>query len=209
MSPSSTNPPADRSPREGMSFTPASAGTSPAPTNRSLHHADDLSAPADFDLSQVVIRLATDTDLPHLRELFRESILEGLVGDNDTGADIDNLQQGYFADDGASGFWVAERDGTIIGMIGVQKTADSAAEVRRLRVRGSHRRRGVGALLMERALAFCREHGYLKIVLDVRIERGPAISLFEKFGFSHTRTRDIDGRKILDFYLDLYRDPKR
>ncbi len=163
----------------------------------------------DFDLAQVAIRLAASVDQPSLRELFRESILEGLVGDNDTGADIDNLQQGYFSDDGASGFWVAERDGVVIGMIGVQKTADNAAEVRRLRVRGTYRRRGIGALLMERALAFCREHGYLKVVLDVRIERGPAIALFEKFGFAHTRTRDIEGRKLLDFYIDLYRDPRR
>ena len=96
----------------------------------------------------------------------------------------------------------------VIGMIGVQKMGDNAAEVRRLRVRGTCRRRGIGALLMEKALAFCKHHGYLKIVLDVRIERGPAIALFEKFGFSHTRTREIDGRKLLDFYLDLYRDPK-
>jgi hypothetical protein len=42
----------------------------------------------------------------------------------------------------------------------------------------------------------------------VRIERGPAIALFTKFGFSLARSRDIDGRKLLDFYLDLYRDPK-
>jgi ribosomal protein S18 acetylase RimI-like enzyme len=163
---------------------------------------------ADLDLSQVTIRLAGPEDHSHLRELFRESILEGLVGDNDTGADIDNLHEGYFSDDGASGFWVAEYQGGIIGMVGVQRTADNAAEVRRLRVRGTYRRGGVGTLLMERALAFCRERGYLKVVLDVRIERGPAISLFEKFGFSHTRTREIGGRKLLDFYIDLYRDPK-
>jgi ribosomal protein S18 acetylase RimI-like enzyme len=93
-------------------------------------------------------------------------------------------------------------------MVGVQKMDDNAAEIRRLRVRGSYRRHGIGTLLMETALAFCRHHGYLKLVLDVRIERGPAIALFEKFGFTLTRSRDIDGRKLLDFYLDLYREPK-
>ena len=155
------------------------------------------------------MRLAENSDQPALRELFREGLVEGLVGDNDTGADIDNLQEGYFSDDGQSGFWVADYNGLVIGMVGVQKSGDSAAEVRRLRVRGTFRRHGIGTLLMEKALAFCRHHGYLKIVLDVRIERGPAISLFEKFGFAHTRTREIDNRKLLDFYLDLYRDPKK
>lgn len=154
------------------------------------------------------MRLAQPEDHAFLRELFRESILEGLVGDNDTGADIDNLQAGYFSDDEQSGFWVADYNGLVIGMVGVQKTADSAAEVRRLRVRNTFRRHGIGTLLMEKALAFCRHHGYLKITLDVRIERGPAIALFEKFGFAHTRTREFEGRRLLDFYLDLYREPK-
>lgn len=164
--------------------------------------------PGDFAIKQVTVRLADERDQPYLRELFRESVIEGLVGDNDTGADIDNLREGYFSDDGQSGFWVADHQGLVIGMVGVQKIADNSAEVRRLRVRGTFRRHGIGALLMEKALGFCKHHGYLKIVLDVRIERGPAIALFEKFGFAHNRTRDIDGRKLLDFYLDLYRDPK-
>jgi len=169
----------------------------------------DGPCPPDFTLEQVTIRLACESDSPVLRELFQESVLEGLVGDNDTGADIDNLREGYFADDGQSGFWVAEYAAVVIGMVGVQKTNDNTAEVRRLRVRGSYRRHGLGAILMEQALTFCQQHGYLKVVLDVRLERGPAIALFEKFGFRNTRSRDIGGRKILDFYLDLYRDPKR
>jgi ribosomal protein S18 acetylase RimI-like enzyme len=173
------------------------------------HPSPDMPCPADFEQSQVGVRLAEPQDHPFLRELFRESVIEGLVGDNDTGADIDNLQEGYFSDEGQSGFWVASHRDIVIGMIGVQKIADNSAEVRRLRVRGTYRRHGIGTLLMEKALAFCKHHGYLKVVLDVRIERGPAIALFEKFGFSHTRVREIDGRKLLDFYLDLYREPKK
>lgn len=164
--------------------------------------------PADFRVEQVEVRLAQGEDHPALRELFQESVIEGLVGDNDTGADIDNLQEGYFSDDGQSCFWIAAHGGRVVGMIGVQKIRDNTAEMRRLRVRGTFRRRGVGSLLMERAVAFCRKQGYLKVILDVRVERGPAIAMFEKFGFSHARTRDLDGRKLLDFYLDLYRDPK-
>ncbi len=92
-------------------------------------------------------------------------------------------------------------------MVGVQKTSEHEAEIRRLRVRADYRRKGLGTRLMEQALSFCRHHGYLKVTLDVRIERGPAIALFEKFGFSLNRTREVDGRKMLDFYLDLYREP--
>lgn len=160
------------------------------------------------DSTYSAIRLANDSDQTALRELFQEGVIEGQVPYNDTGADIDNLQEGYFSDEGSSAFWVAIYEDTVIGMIGVQNTADNSAEIRRLRVRKGHRRRGVGTQLLECALNFCREHGYLKIVLDVRIERGPAITMFEKFGFVLSRTRDIDGRKMLDFYLDLYREPQ-
>lgn len=164
--------------------------------------------PAGFSADHVAVRLAEVHDHPSLRELFDESILEGLVGHNDTGADIDNLREGYFDDDGQSAFWVAVYQSLVIGMIGVQKMAENSAEIRRLRVRSAYRRHGVGAILMEKALTFCKHHGYLKIVLDVRIERGPAIALFQKFGFKHGRTREIGGRKLLDFYIDLYTDPR-
>jgi len=155
----------------------------------------------------VRVRLAVADDHWAVQQLFTAGLVEGQVRGSDTGADIENLQDAYFSDDGESAFWVADTDSTVIGMIGVQKTGDSAAEIRRLRVLETFRRRGVGTQLMEKALGFCQRHGYLKIILDVRIERSPAISLFGKFGFQLAHTRDIDGKKLLDFYLDLYREP--
>jgi ribosomal protein S18 acetylase RimI-like enzyme len=165
-------------------------------------------APDTFDIRAVTIRLARDSDLPTIHELFRRSMLEGMLRDNDTGADMENLQDAYFSDEGNSGFWVAEDEGKVVGMVGVQKTRENTAEIRRLRVLEEFRRRGVGTKLMEQALNFCREHGYLKVILDVRIERGPAIAMFEKFGFTLARVREIGSHKTLDFYLDLYRESK-
>ena len=60
--------------------------------------------------------------------------------------------------------------------------------------------------LVETALGHCRERAYLKIILDTDVNRAAAIALFEAFGFELTRTRDVDGRKLHDFYLNLYRD---
>jgi GNAT superfamily N-acetyltransferase len=156
----------------------------------------------------VTIRLATADDAPVVRELFRESMLQGQLRGNDTGADVDNLIEGYFSDHGASGFWVACYRDQIIGMIGAQKTGESTAELRRLRVREGFRRAGVGTRLIEHAVDFCRQRGYLKIVLDVRIERAPALAILQKCGFTHSRTREIDGRKTLDFYMNLYSHPQ-
>ena len=163
--------------------------------------------PEQVTLDDVTVRLARAEDYAALRVLFKAGLLEGQVRDNDTGADIENVAEAYFSDEGQSALWVADYDDDIIGMIGVQKTSDHGAEVRRLRVRDGYRRRGLGAKLMEQALGFCQHHGYLKVMLDVRIERGPAITLFEKFGFKLARQRELEGRKILDFYLDIYSEP--
>ena len=159
-----------------------------------------------FELDRVSVRLADTDDHGEVLALFHASLDEGMVRANDTGADIERLQEAYFSDDGQSGLWVAIHEDQVVGMIGVQKTSENEAEIRRLRVHKDLRRRGVGTLLMHQALGFCKRHVYLKIILDVRIEQEPAIALFKKFGFSLSRTRDIDGRKMLDFYFDLYRE---
>jgi ribosomal protein S18 acetylase RimI-like enzyme len=59
---------------------------------------------------------------------------------------------------------------------------------------------------MLHAIEFCKEKQFLKVILDVRIERAPAIELFDTFGFLHSRHRETDGRATIDFYLDLYSD---
>src|SRR6185369_11062039 len=84
------------------------------PMTASIHH-----CPEDFDAKHMRIRLAVEQDHSALRELFQEGVIEGQVGDNDTGADIDNLRDGYFADEGQSSFWVADFQTLVIGMVGV------------------------------------------------------------------------------------------
>ncbi len=160
-----------------------------------------------FSLDKVAVRPAAQRDHPAVRQLFLAGLEEGLVPENDTGADIDNIVEAYFSDSGQSGFWVADLGSGVIGMVGVQKTSDNEAEIRRLRVHADFRRRGVGTRLMEQALSFCRQQSYLKVILELHIERGPAISLFRRFGFRLNRMREVGGRKMLDFYLDLYREP--
>ena len=166
-----------------------------------------MSAPADFNIRKTSMRLVVDDDHAAVRDLFENGLIEGFVAENDTGADMENIAEAYFSDEGQSALWVADYDETVIGMIGVQKTSQHGAEIRRLRVRSDYRRQGVGSKLLEQALTFCLHHSYLKVSLDVRIERGPAIALFEKFGFQLNRSREVNGRRLLDFYLDLYSEP--
>ena len=165
----------------------------------------DSNQQAHFKHEEMVIRSATDGDIIILRELFENSRLEGQIRENDTGADLDFLIEGYF-ECKDSGFWVAQYEEWIVGMIGVQRVSDNSAEIRRLRVRDSYRRKGIGKKLMLHAIEFCKEKQFLKVKLDVRIERSPAIQLFDTFGFLHGSERESDDRRTIDFYLDLYSD---
>jgi ribosomal protein S18 acetylase RimI-like enzyme len=161
-------------------------------------------APPDFDIDQVVVRLAERRDLDAIWVLYQASAIDGQNRFNDSGADIVQLEEAYLSDGGESGFWVALLGDRVIGMVGVQRTDRDTAEVRRLRVGIPYRRHGVGTILMKHAMAFCQDRGYLKIILDVRVERTEAIKLFERFGFIHFRTREIDGYRTLYFIRDLY-----
>jgi ribosomal protein S18 acetylase RimI-like enzyme len=150
------------------------------------------------------IRSFKREDLPTCSKLFREGLIGGRIAENDTALDIDDIETAYM-NSPESHFWVAEGDdGQVWGMIGVQGHEQGVGEIRRLRVAHEHRRRGIGSALMERALGFCRDRGYIKIALDTFMEREPAIKLFEKFHFRHSRTRVVNGKEIQHFYLDLY-----
>jgi ribosomal protein S18 acetylase RimI-like enzyme len=143
-------------------------------------------------------------DLPACRRLYSEGLIGGKLAENDTGMDIDDIEWAYMKPEGNC-FWVAENAaGEVVGMVGVQAHEQGCGEIRRLRVRSDHRRKGIGSGLVERALRFCQEKGYLKIQLDTFMEREPAVRLFEKFRFRHSRTRKFGDKELLYFYLDLY-----
>jgi ribosomal protein S18 acetylase RimI-like enzyme len=154
----------------------------------------------------IAIRDFRKDDLPVCTRLYREGLIGGKIAENDTGLDIDDIESAYMSNPG-SHFWVAETQAEpreVVGMIGVQQHEHGVGEIRRLRVRHDLRRRGIGSALVETALKFCQERGYLKIALDTFMEREPAIKLFEKFHFRHSRTRSVADKEVMHFYLDLY-----
>ena len=136
--------------------------------------------------------------------LYVEGLLGGKLADNDTGFDIDDIQSAYMSRQG-SHFWIANfGDSEIVGMIGVQHHDDGVSEIRRLRVARNQRRRGIGSALVETAVRFCNERGYLKVTLDTFVDQEPAIKLFSKFHFHHSRTKRVGEKDMMYFYLDLY-----
>jgi ribosomal protein S18 acetylase RimI-like enzyme len=149
------------------------------------------------------IRSFTPADQVACNRLYREGLISGGLSENDTGVDLDDIQNAYMRP--GSHFWVAEApNGDIAGMIGLQHHEENTAEIRRLRVGSNYRRKGIGSALVETALRYCADHNYLKVTLDTYMEREPAVKLFEKFRFRHFRTRNVAGKDLMYFLLDLY-----
>lgn len=153
------------------------------------------------------VRTYRRADQHAVARLYTQGLLAGQIAPNDTGADIENIDEAYFKDP-ASHFWVAEVDGHVRGMVAVARDEKESAEIRRLRVEKEFQDTNIAAKLIETAIAYCKKHGYLKVVLNSRFERGAVLDIFTRSGFLHTRSKEIHGREMLEFYIDLYQRPQ-
>lgn len=84
--------------------------------------------------------------------------------------------------------WVAEYDGDTVGFVGVVEREDNRAQLRWLFVEAHARGLGVGRMLVEQALAFCRERGYSDIILWTIEILHPARALYASSGFEIIET---------------------
>ncbi|XP_022618791.1 probable N-acetyltransferase CML3 [Seriola dumerili] len=129
--------------------------------------------------------------------------------------DMANIQANYL-EKPDNGFWVAEADvngqSKVVGMVAVmgkkgeeeeggerfdnwngggpesaQDAEDrSYGEMSHMVVAFPWRRQNLGSQLMQKALDFCKEHGYTRLILDISSPQTAAISLYQKFGFVQT-----------------------
>ena len=87
-----------------------------------------------------------------------------------------------------SEYWIAEKDGVIIGGCGVYPTPGlpaGCAELVKLYLSPVQRGKGIGWQLMERTFESARRLGYTQLYLESLPELDRAISLYEKAGFRH------------------------
>ena len=164
--------------------------------NEAFHHDESIR-----------IRTYEPRDHQTVTHLYTAGLLLGHIPESDTGADIEMVQDAYLQSK-RSHFWVAEADDQIVGMIGVADDDYDVAEIRRLRVDPDSQHTPVALRLLEMAVSFCRHHNFLKVRLDTRVEEDcHTVELFERFSFQPSRAREVNGKQLLEFYLDLYREP--
>jgi GNAT superfamily N-acetyltransferase len=97
--------------------------------------------------------------------------------------ELGRIEEYYFARDG-QGFWVVD---DVLGMVGVERHSEDCAELRRMAVKSTHRRKGIGRELLRTAEAFCRDCGYGKVVLSTSELQVAAMRLYESSGYRLVR----------------------
>ncbi|HEY5638950.1 MAG TPA: ribosomal protein S18-alanine N-acetyltransferase [Dehalococcoidia bacterium] len=93
-----------------------------------------------------------------------------------------------------------ERPELITGFIGVWMLPDESHIVT-IAVRDSHRRQGIGEMLLITALDLAREKTQPLVTLEVRVSNDAAIRLYEKYGFDQVGLRP---RYYSDNHEDAY-----
>ncbi|GAB2797485.1 GNAT family N-acetyltransferase [Rhabdobacter roseus] len=83
-------------------------------------------------------------------------------------------------------YWVAEKDGVIMGGCGLYPTPGlppGCAELVKFYLARSVRGQGAGRQLMQRSVESARELGYAQLYLESFPELAQAVSMYEKAGF--------------------------
>jgi ribosomal protein S18 acetylase RimI-like enzyme len=133
----------------------------------------------------IAIRQAGEGDFGSWFRLYDAVAAEGRWIGGESPSDRAARQEsfeGHLTDPDAATF-LAEVDGTLVGLLGVQ-VRQGIADLGMM-VDAGWRGKGVGSALMEACLAFATEHGAHKVVLEVWPHNIVAQRLYRKFGFEH------------------------
>lgn len=101
--------------------------------------------------------------------------------------------------------WIVEKDGHIAGSIAIVKASEETAQLRWLLLHPDLRGYGVGRLLVEEAISFCKLSGYSRVFLLTVGELIRAARLYQSTGFRLTEehTQHMWGAVVTEQRYDL------
>lgn len=81
--------------------------------------------------------------------------------------------------------WSVWEGGALLGCGALKRLGPEAGEIKAMRIDEAHRRRGVGAAILEHILGEARRRGYRRLYLETGAmpEFSPARALYRRYGF--------------------------
>jgi GNAT superfamily N-acetyltransferase len=130
----------------------------------------------------------------HYAGLDEHGVNRGLGPWDDDLADIDAT---YHRAGGI--FLVGHIEGELIAMGALFRVDEQTGEIKRMRVRSDHRRKGYGQMIIDALVRFAENNGLGSLVLDTTDKQRAAQSLYLKNGFAETR-REKDEDVVNVYY---------
>jgi putative acetyltransferase len=137
---------------------------------------------ADADHTAVrALFIAVNRELatPELRDAFEKYMAVSLRDE------IDRLAEYYALKQGA--FFVAHDGDRLAGIFGLEGLGGAAAELRRMYVASSYRRRGLARIMLERAEQICRQAGTQTLTLSTSELQQAALAFYRNAGYALAR----------------------
>lgn len=129
------------------------------------------------------IQITTDAEYQAAALLFKEYAqwLDIDLGFQNFSAELLQLKQMYGPP--AGGIILAKNENDFVGSVAIRKIDAETAELKRMYVKPSSQKQGIGNRLVEEAILLAKECGYKKIQLDTLNTMHPAIKLYKQYGF--------------------------
>jgi N-acetylglutamate synthase-like GNAT family acetyltransferase len=138
------------------------------------------------NINAITIRRVKNSDAPEVMKLIKD-ILHSEFGHHALvypQIDLYDLEAAYGGSRDC--FWVAEKEGKIVGTTAVKEEDDEVALLRRVFVDTAQRRKGYGLALIDQAIEFCKKHKYSRINFQGTSRMNVALRLCQKKGFKET-----------------------
>lgn len=150
----------------------------------------------------MIFRKATNADASSINEVVFSVLKEyGLKPDPvETDLDLTDLERFYFSTGGH--FEVCELDGCVVGTWGLYPLTNKSCELRKMYLDPACRGKGLGKLMLDRALKKARELGFHRVELETASILKEAIGLYQKRGFKPIARRHLASR--CDQAFELY-----
>lgn len=148
----------------------------------------------------------SENDYAIAKDLFLEyaSQLGVDLGFQNFSKEVETIKTEYAPPHGAL-FIAFDRDQNPVGCFAVRKFEDSVCELKRMYLRKQLQGRGIGSVMLQKAIDVATELGYEKMRLDTLPTMQSAISLYQKAGFYEIpsyRFNPIEGTKYFEIQLN-------
>jgi ribosomal protein S18 acetylase RimI-like enzyme len=136
--------------------------------------------------------------------LYRDGLHGAQVHPFDPATDLEQMEE-FYQQDPKRRLWVAAVSGEVIGTVAIAMEDETLAHLRRLRVAPEcASKQPVANALVETAAAHARDQGAIKLVFHNPADEAGAANLLSRLGFQFSRARRILGRRVMEFYVNLY-----